>query len=119
MMKRINMTDYETIKRKHSHALRGLKEVQTDKVGKDLINEAVKSFNLITKIQEKHISQIEMDNEQMMLELTDQTEIRMEHQWMKRALNTTAMIDKLVTDHIFPLAEDTIKQRSKSIFTIR
>ena len=89
------MDNYETIKRKHSHALRGLKEVQTDKAGKDLISEAVKSFNLIMKIQEKHISQIELDNEQLMLELGDQREIRIEHSALKMALLNTVKLDEL------------------------
>lgn len=89
------MTNYDTIKRKHSHALRGLKEVQTDKAGKDLISEAVKSFNLIVEIQEKHISQIEMDNAVLMLNLTDQTGIQVEHTAMKLALFNTVRLDKL------------------------
>jgi len=89
------MTDYETIKRKHSHALRGLKEVQTDQAGKELIGEAVKSFNLITKIQEEYISQIEMDNEQLILELTDQTGIRLEHTTLKMALFNIIKLDEV------------------------
>ena len=89
------MSDYETIKRRHSHAMRGLKEVQTDKAGRELINEAVKSFNLIVNLQEKHISQIELDNEQMMLELADQTGIRIEHTAMKLCLFNTVVLDEL------------------------
>lgn len=68
------MTEYETIKRRHSHALRGLREVQTDKAGRELINEAVRSFNLIVSLQERHISQIEMDNGHLMLVLSAKTE---------------------------------------------
>ena len=89
------MSDYETIKRRHSHALRGMKEVKTDKAGRELINEALKSFNLIVEIQEKHISQIELDNEQMMLELDKQTIIRAEFIAMKLCLFNTVALDEM------------------------
>jgi len=89
------MPDFESIKRKYSHALRGLNEVKTDKDGRELINTAVKLFKHIAKTQEKMLSQLEIDNAVLMLKLTDQTRIQVEHTAMKLALFNTVKLDEI------------------------
>ena len=83
----------EQLKKKYIYACRGLREVKTDEKGKDLIKEMLSTTNDLISTMESYMSEIEMNNEQLVLMLTDVGQLRREHALLKMALNVTTIVD--------------------------